>query len=261
MTKRSADMWLVGYFLSRFGAKAEGRTASPPSRLNVAKWNRAYPMFYRALGDGRTLASFANSLKNARDSFDAHVSSDRVGWRRDNETREPAQLPNLARRVIDLWGARTEDEVWAGVARFADMSAAGVSEQVLSDLYAELEADAGETRVRTEGGRRAIVTMRIERDPSLRDAAIRLHGERCQVCGFSFEDTYGAWGRGFAIVHHLRMLAEGGGEVRETDPKRDLAVLCANCHCMVHRRRRIVLTLEELAAKLTTPSHPQIVRP
>jgi len=254
MTKRTAEMWLVGYFLSRFGVGAEGRTVAPPLELSVTEWNRAYAMFYRALGGGRTLAGFANSLKNARDSFDAHVSSGRVGWRRDDEAREPAELPDAARRVLESWRNRTEAEVWAGVSGFADMSAAAVSTEVLSDLYAELEADARDAHVRTEGGRRAVVTMHIERDPSLRDAAIRLHGCRCQACGFSFEETYGAWGRGFAIVHHLRMLADDGASERETDPRRDLAVLCANCHCMVHRRRRVVLTLDELSAKIRQAS-------
>lgn len=42
--------------------------------------------------------------------------------------------------------------------------------------------------------------------------------------------------------------------MRETDPKLDLAELCANCHCMVHRRRDTVLTLDELRAKLQRPS-------
>jgi 5-methylcytosine-specific restriction enzyme A len=250
MMRRTNEMWIVGYFLSRFGTRIDGKAPSPPSKLQVKEWNRAYAIFYRSLGDGRTLGSFANSLKNARDSFDAHVSSGRVGWRRDGETREPAQLPNSAAKIIRQWGDRSEGEIWTLVAKYADMATAEVSDEVLSDLFAEIEPDTLRVQVRTEGGRRAVVTTRIERDPSLRNAAIRLYGCRCQVCGFSFEDTYGQWGRGFAVVHHLRMLADNSASERETDPQRDLAVLCANCHCMVHRRRHVVLTLEELTEKI-----------
>ncbi|EPR65481.1 hypothetical protein ADICYQ_5402 [Cyclobacterium qasimii M12-11B] len=35
-----------------------------------------------------------------------------------------------------------------------------------------------------------------------------------------------------------------------TSPAEDLTVLCANCHRMVHRRKDIVLSLEELKQKI-----------
>lgn len=248
--RRSREMWLVGYFLSRFGVRMSDGTPSPPSRLQVREWNRAYAMFYRRLGDGRTLASFANSLKNARDTFDGHLNSGRVGWRRGAEDREPAALPKTAAQMNGAWEHRSEQDLWEAVSPYLDAAVAAVPNEVLSDLFAEIDPESREIRVRTEGGIRAVVTNRIERDPSLRHAALCVHGYRCQVCGFSFEETYGPWGKGFAIVHHLRMLADGGGEKRETDPKTDLAVLCANCHCMVHRRRNVVLTLAELRDKL-----------
>lgn len=250
MMRRSPQIWLVGYFLSRFGVQTGDETPSPPSQLQVREWNRAYAMFYRQLGEGRTLSNFANSLKNARDTFDGHVNSGRVGWRRGTEDREPAELPEAAAHVLRAWESRNEHELWEAVSRHFDAGVATVSNEVLSDLLAETDPESREVRVRTEGGRRAIVTNRIERDPSLRHAALCIHGYRCQVCGFSFEETYGPWGRGFAIVHHLRMLADDAGEERETDPRTDLAVLCANCHCMVHRRRNLVLTLVELQGKL-----------
>lgn len=59
----------------------------------------------------------------------------------------------------------------------------------------------------------------------------RLH---CEVpgCGFDFEAIYGELGAGFAEVHHLRALAEMDGPVETT--LADLAVVCANCHRMIH---------------------------
>lgn len=55
----------------------------------------------------------------------------------------------------------------------------------------------------------------------------------CEVCGFDFEEVYGELGRGFAECHHLLPLAEGAF-VRTTRLS-DLAVLCANCHRVIHR--------------------------
>jgi predicted HNH restriction endonuclease len=68
------------------------------------------------------------------------------------------------------------------------------------------------------------------------------------ACNFDFAASYGALGRGYIEVHHAMPLADHGQ--RETDPKSDLIVLCANCHRMVHRRRDVCLTLGELRSKL-----------
>jgi hypothetical protein len=58
---------------------------------------------------------------------------------------------------------------------------------------------------------------------------------RCEVpgCGFCFEDVYGQVGQGYAHVHHLDALAEHDGPVTTT--LADLAIVCANCHAMIHR--------------------------
>jgi predicted HNH restriction endonuclease len=68
------------------------------------------------------------------------------------------------------------------------------------------------------------------------------------ACGYDFEATYGIIGQGFAEVHHVVPLADAG--TRETDPRTDLSVLCANCHRMVHRRRGVCLSLDELRAHI-----------
>jgi 5-methylcytosine-specific restriction protein A len=57
---------------------------------------------------------------------------------------------------------------------------------------------------------------------------------RCETpgCAFDFEEVYGELGAGFAQVHHRKPLSEAGdGTLTHLD---DLAVVCANCHAMVH---------------------------
>jgi predicted HNH restriction endonuclease len=79
----------------------------------------------------------------------------------------------------------------------------------------------------------------------LRARAIQIHGTRCQACDFSFRDWYGDYGDGFIEVHHTRPLSTFGG-AELVNPATDLAVLCSNCHSMIHRRPDACLTVEEL---------------
>jgi predicted HNH restriction endonuclease len=67
----------------------------------------------------------------------------------------------------------------------------------------------------------------------------------CQVCGFSFVDTYGEIGHGFIEAHHIFPISQ---LTEETATKiEDLALVCSNCHRMLHRRRPW-LTIENLKA-------------
>jgi hypothetical protein len=57
----------------------------------------------------------------------------------------------------------------------------------------------------------------------------------CQVCDFSFEENYGELGKGFIEAHHLFPISK---LTEETPTKiEDIALVCSNCHRMLHRRR------------------------
>ena len=110
----------------------------------------------------------------------------------------------------------------------------GVDGQPLGKGEPELGAMEGEHR-------RGFVSHRA-RERALRDAKLaearsrsRDGRIRCEVpgCNFDFEATYGIAGAGYAQVHHLRPLAEANTPV--LTKLKDLAVLCANCHAIVHR--------------------------
>lgn len=99
-----------------------------------------------------------------------------------------------------------------------------------------------------EGGvfeRRVLVR---ERDQGVRRdkvSAVRkaLGAVCCEVCAFDFESVYGHRGRDFCEVHHRNPLSVAGPSKTKLT---DLAVLCSNCHRMLHRRRPW-LTVEQLA--------------
>jgi 5-methylcytosine-specific restriction protein A len=68
----------------------------------------------------------------------------------------------------------------------------------------------------------------------------------CEVCAFDFARTYGKLGEGFIEAHHILPLAEAG---TATTKPADLALVCSNCHRMLHRAKPW-LTPEALHAHL-----------
>lgn len=85
-----------------------------------------------------------------------------------------------------------------------------------------------------EGGFALVLSRRYERSRLNRKVAIELHGRKCSVCRFSFDETYGPLSDGYVEIHHLVPVSKM--QVPKTlDPRVDLVPLCANCHRMVHR--------------------------
>ncbi|WP_175653832.1 HNH endonuclease [Pseudomonas sp. Marseille-P9899] len=97
-----------------------------------------------------------------------------------------------------------------------------------------------------EGAVLQSVVKRRERNPRNRLLCIRIHGERCLVCGLEPRRVYGDAGT-FIEVHHLEPLASLT-KPRPYDPRTDLVPLCPNCHRALHTRRPIPLSIEELKA-------------
>lgn len=75
-------------------------------------------------------------------------------------------------------------------------------------------------------------------------AALKKHGRLvCEACGFDFRLNYGPFADGIIDVHHTKpvhTLMDGDKTKVE-----DLALLCANCHRVVHSSRRW-LTVEQV---------------
>lgn len=86
-----------------------------------------------------------------------------------------------------------------------------------------------------EGRRLLLIHIRRERAQGLVKAKLEsVSHPQCEVCGFSFEQCYGEIGAGFAEIHHRTPLHKSD-DVRLTKLE-DLAIVCANCHCMLHRK-------------------------
>ncbi len=68
----------------------------------------------------------------------------------------------------------------------------------------------------------------------------------CEVCGFDFEMVYGRRGLDFCEGHHTLLVSEmePGKKTRPSD----IAILCSNCHSMIHRSP--LLSPAELKAEI-----------
>ena len=89
-----------------------------------------------------------------------------------------------------------------------------------------------------EGRLRLALHYRRERNSQLSQKAKALFQSKnngklfCELCNFSFEITYGDYGKGYIEAHHIKPISEmEDGEVTKIT---DFKMLCANCHRMAH---------------------------
>lgn len=115
-----------------------------------------------------------------------------------------------------------------------------------SDLFANA-LDIRNTSVR-EGKRIVRELSFIKRNATVVANAKMLNGYVCEACDFDFAEVYGTIGEGFIEAHHLNPLAERNGIDKKTTVN-DFAMLCSNCHKMVHRHEP-VLSVRQLRAML-----------
>ena len=90
-----------------------------------------------------------------------------------------------------------------------------------------------------------------ERDRKIVDAkkkkVLKEKGElKCEACDFDFGKTYGAMGKGYIECHHLIPLANF--QINKETKLDDLALLCSNCHRMIHKDLSIT-TIKEFKTK------------
>jgi 5-methylcytosine-specific restriction protein A len=143
-------------------------------------------------------------------------------------------------------GAKADEDVWAEFAndearcrRTADAIVASLDSP--DECMAWQDTQSGEDFEEAEEGR--LLTRRHlsrERNRKLvekkRKQAMRKHGRlACEACGFDFASRYGVRGQGFMECHHLKPIATlGEGEKTRLA---DLALLCSNCHRIIHRSK------------------------
>ncbi len=170
--------------------------------------------------------------------------------RRFDPTEEGRGLPGGGRGEAEVWEtfAGNSMRLTAAVKAIREtVAAAPLMPQIVADDLEGEDAEEGRVLTRLHRYRerdRKIVERRKAK-------ALRDHNAlRCEACDFDFLQHYGARGKGFIECHHIQPVSNlsPGGRTKIDD----LALLCANCHRMVHVRRPW-LTISELRAALASP--------
>lgn len=109
---------------------------------------------------------------------------------------------------------------------------------VNSEQYGGSLPDVDEVNGAYEGNSRLVSHLKRERNHKIvelkkQDTLNKLGRLRCEVCCFDFEKVYGKHGAGFCEVHHLLPLHKADGIVKTALD--DLAIICSNCHRIIHR--------------------------
>ena len=156
--------------------------------------------------------------------------------------------------------SKGDKEVWDRFYKRPDdlKSTANTIRGFISDRDEVLDLDTQvDDEVEQESSEGKVVTRKhktYERNPKLvRKKKAKVLKEKgkldCEVCGFNFTEKYGNRGEEFIECHHTKPVSEIG-ESGKTNID-DLALLCSNCHRMIHRKRPWI-SVDELKRLLQT---------
>ena len=152
-------------------------------------------------------------------------------------------------------GGKEEKVVWAKYAHdpaLCHKTAAAILANLKKDTASEDWADEEDEEEAEEGKLLTRIHRSRERNRKIvnrkKKQVLRKKGELlCECCGFDFAVVYGERGEGFIECHHKKPVADlKPGTKTRLD---DLALVCANCHRIIHRKKPW-LTIVELKQQL-----------
>jgi 5-methylcytosine-specific restriction enzyme A len=139
-------------------------------------------------------------------------------------------------------GGRRDQEVWDEFVGDGDrlrLTAEAISANVRVIAPVDAEVDEEDIADAPEGWILTRVHRVRERNRALvekkKQQVLATEGQlACEGCGFDFATMYGEHGKGFIECHHTIPVStlKAGGRTRVVD----LALVCSNCHRMIHRR-------------------------
>ena len=232
--------------------------------LRLSKEKRGMSRFSDEEDLAKELASygFASRSRGAMHVKLSHWKSLDPLYTREGQRKELKNRSESLDRMWDYYQCSTEEgkQKVAEVAR--DLRKELKKRKNTKDIkelqeknYIRDRIDGEEVPEAIEGRLRTVTHINRERDPRLRQKKInKVLAEKgrlaCEACGFDFATRYGDHGEGFIEVHHTQPLATLTEASRITLD--DLALLCSNCHRMVHRKKHHWLTMAELRALVQT---------
>jgi 5-methylcytosine-specific restriction protein A len=75
--------------------------------------------------------------------------------------------------------------------------------ELVEKTFFKIQEDSEENKIYIEGAYKTLLRNFYERNPLAREKCIKYYGYKCFICGFDFNEFYGALGKNFIEVHHL----------------------------------------------------------
>jgi 5-methylcytosine-specific restriction protein A len=169
--------------------------------------------------------TFRNPNGVARKSFDiATQHPEYTGKRTNGGATDRAVLAEFLARPAEMSAAAQRIREALETGSFGDLPSADDSD--LDDY----SAPEGRLLLRRHVARERDKKLRQKKVDSVLRQGLRLV---CEVCDFDFEAVYGDRGTGYIECHHVVPLhVAGEGRTKLSD----LALICSNCHRMIHRK-------------------------
>lgn len=200
--------------------------------------NNAYPNFINVRWFRNSSESFPDEVFRR-----ARFCELEKGFR--SGTAKEKYLPAIRRKLKDLLAKG--DYLPLGGAAFSEETFEALEEKPESVIA------AGGIDEFPEGKEKLVQHLARERSAILTQRAKEKQREEqgkntCQACGFAFGDKYGKIGKDYIEAHHTIPVSElkPGGKTKLSD----IALVCSNCHRMLHRRRPW-LTMGQLKEVIT----------
>lgn len=137
---------------------------------------------------------------------------------------DPTRLPSEERLLADLQ---------EGILLYRHLQIAGgwaADDEIMKEAREERGAETLEQAKRYRQHRA------VERQASHSKKVKKLLGTRCMGCGSEMGERYGPLAAGVIDAHHLIPLESlQYGEVVRFNPRKNFAVLCPNCHRVIHQ--------------------------
>lgn len=209
--------------------------ASPPADTSLPV--KALSRLLKRLGERRGI-ELSGTYRNA-----SGVYMKMMNFRRFDPAFQAAGKVGLPK------GNRLEGLVWAEFAERSDalVQAAHAIRTAINDDAVKISSVDDDLEAE-EGG--LILRLHLSRERSRkliqrkREQVLIQSGRlACEACDFEFANSYGELGQGFIEIHHKKPVATlAPGDKTRLE---DLALVCANCHRMLHRRKAL-LSVEDL---------------
>ncbi|MFB2121442.1 HNH endonuclease [Parapedobacter sp. 2B3] len=133
---------------------------------------------------------------------------------------------------IGLTEAETQEDIWQ---LFNNFLCSEIENEIFRPeepirVFGKLEGDKIiRKHIKQELKRRNSKTVQLAKTLALKNNNGRL---KCECCNFDFVDFYGQLGMNFIECHHKIHISTG----ERITKIEDLALVCSNCHRMLHRR-------------------------